>query len=71
MGNDNGDSMLDKGEKFQITVGGDSDTSGAGNLINALDPDLGINTSFSLVIITPAGAPLTLERTTPPISIPS
>jgi flagellin FlaB len=66
MGSDDGDSVLDPGEKFQITIGGNSSTVGAGNLINALTPDLSINKTFSITIMTPAGAVITLERTTPP-----
>ncbi|MHB8105497.1 MAG: archaellin/type IV pilin N-terminal domain-containing protein, partial [Dehalococcoidales bacterium] len=41
MGSDDGDYLLEPGEKFQITVGGNSSTTGGGNLINALTPDLG------------------------------
>ena len=62
VGNDDGDSLLEVGEKFQITVGG-----GAGNnLTDALTTDLTVNQKFSLVVLTPAGAVLTIERTTPP-----
>jgi archaeal flagellin FlaB len=61
VGNDDGDNMLEAGEKFQINVGV------AGNLLTAAcDPDLGVNTTFNLNIITPQGAILTIERTTPP-----
>jgi flagellin FlaB len=66
LGADDGDSLLEPGEKFQITVGANSSVAGAGNLINALNPDLSINRIFSIVIMTPAGAVITLERTTPP-----
>jgi flagellin FlaB len=66
MGSDDGDYMLEPGEKFQITLGSQNSTTGAGNLINALDPDLGVNKTFTLVILTPAGAVITIERTTPP-----
>jgi flagellin FlaB len=65
MGNDDGDYLLETGEKFQITVG-DVDGGGAGNLVQALEPDLGVNATFSLVVMTPIGAVLTIERTTPP-----
>ena len=65
MGADNGNSLLDPGEKFQITIGGNSSTTGAGNLANALVPALGVNKTFSIVIMTPAGAVVTIERTTP------
>ncbi len=65
MGNDDGDNLLETGEKFQITVG-DIDGGAAGNLVQALNPDLGVNDTFSIVIMTPIGAVLTIERTTPP-----
>jgi len=66
MGADDGDTLLEPGEKFQITVGANSSITGAGNLINALTPDLTVNKTFSLVIMTPSGAVITIERTTPP-----
>jgi flagellin FlaB len=66
MGSDDGDNLLEQGEKFQVTIGADSSVSGAGNLINALTPDLGPNKTFSILIMTPAGAVITIERTTPP-----
>jgi len=61
VGNDDGDSLLENGEKFQVTVGG----SAGNNLTDALTTDLSVNKKFSLVILTPAGAVLTIERTTP------
>jgi flagellin FlaB len=64
VGTDDGDSLLESGEKFQITIG-DVDGGAAGNLVQALAPDLGINKTFQLVVVTPAGAVLTIERTTP------
>ncbi len=67
MGTDDTDDLLDPGEKFQITIGSANSLSGAGNLDNALGSnDLGINTTFTLEVVTPAGAVLTIERTTPP-----
>jgi len=63
LGNDDGDSLLETGEKFQITVGSQS---GEGNLVDALDSDLTVNRTFSLVVMTPFGAVLTIERITPP-----
>jgi flagellin FlaB len=63
LGNDDGDSLLETGEKFQITVGSQS---GEGNLVDALDTDLGVNATFSIVVMTPIGAVLTIERITPP-----
>ena len=60
VGNTDDDSLLEAGEKFQITVGA------VGNgLVEALEPDLSVNDTFSLVVLTPAGAVLTIERTTP------
>ncbi|MBN1692508.1 MAG: hypothetical protein JW845_03025 [Dehalococcoidales bacterium] len=65
MGNDDGDYLLETGEKFQITVG-DIDGGAAGNLVQALAPDLSVNQRFSITVMTPIGAILTIERTTPP-----
>ena len=65
LGNADTDDLLEQNEKFQITVG-ESTGSAGGNLVNALDTDLTINKTFSLVIMTPAGAVLEIERTTPP-----
>ena len=63
LGNDDGDSLLETGEKFQITVGSQS---GEGNLVDALGTDLTVNRTFSLIVMTPIGAVLTIERITPP-----
>ncbi len=65
MGNDDGDYLLETGEKFQITVG-DVDGGAAGNLVQALAPNLSVNERFSITVLTPIGAVLTIERTTPP-----
>jgi flagellin FlaB len=63
VGNDDGDYLLETGEKFQVNVGG-----GAGNnLTDALGTNLGVNQKFSIQILTPAGAVLTIERTTPAV----
>jgi len=64
LGNADDDDLLEQNEKFQITIGDSTGTDG-GNLIQALDPDLTVNKSFSLVVLTPAGAVLEIERTTP------
>jgi flagellin FlaB len=64
VGSDDGDSLLETGEKFQITIG-DIDGGAAGNLVQALNPDLGVNKTFTIMVLTPAGAVLTIERTTP------
>ena len=63
LGNDDGDSLLETGEKFQITVGSQS---GEGNLVDALGTNLSVNRTFSLIVMTPIGAVLTIERITPP-----
>jgi len=64
VGKDDGDNMLEAGEKFQVNVGDSVD--GNGNMVDALTTDLGVNTTFNLNVITPTGAILTIERTTPP-----
>jgi archaeal flagellin FlaB len=65
VGNADTDNMLEPGEKFQINVG---DIVGAmGDLTDALTvDDLTVNTTFNLNVVTPSGAILTIERTTPP-----
>ncbi len=63
LGKEDGDDLLEANEKFQVTIGGAATTPG--NLIDALTPDLNVNTTFSIVVMTPVGAVLTLERTTP------
>jgi flagellin FlaB len=66
LGNDNSNNLLEQNEKFQVTVGDISSTASAGgNLVNALTPDLGANTIFTLEVLTPAGAILQIPRTTP------
>jgi flagellin FlaB len=65
LGNADDDSLLENNEKFKITIGGSSNTSAPGNLLNALSTDLGENTKFSLVIQTPVGAVLEIQRTIP------
>jgi flagellin FlaB len=65
MGNDDGDTLLEAGEKFMITIG-DIDGGPVGNLVQALEPDLSVNDTFSIVVMTPIGAVITIERTTPP-----
>jgi flagellin FlaB len=57
MGDDNGNNLLETNEKFQVTV---SDLASA--LTTA---DLTVNTTFDLEVVSPAGAVLTVERTTP------
>ncbi len=66
LGDTDEDNLLEANEKFKITIGSTSDDSGAGNLISALSTDLNINTKFSLILQTPVGAILEIERTIPP-----
>jgi archaeal flagellin FlaB len=65
LGTNDSDDLLDPGEKFQITVGDASNIANGGNLQSALGTDLAPNVTFSLEILTPAGAVLTIERTVP------
>jgi archaellin len=60
------DSLLDPNEKFQITIGSATAGAGAGNLVDALEPNLGVNKKFTIEMKTPQGAILAFERTTPP-----
>jgi len=66
LGNADADDLLEGNEKFQVTIGTSDNASGAGNLTNALGTLLTVNKTFSLVIQTPVGAVLEIERTTPP-----
>ena len=63
LGNADDDDLLEQNEKFEITVGGSTGT--AGDLLNALSTNLTVNKTFNLEILTPVGAVLTIERTTP------
>jgi archaellin len=65
MGNDNGNNLLEMNEKFQVTIGDPIPGAAGGNLVNALEPDLGANTAFTLELLTPAGAVLQIPRNTP------
>ena len=66
LGKDNGDNLLETNEKFQIIVGNSANGTSGGNLIDALSGNyLGINTTFNLEVVTPVGAVLAIERTTP------
>jgi flagellin FlaB len=62
-GSDDGDALLEQSEKFLITVG--DSTDGTGHLEDALTPDLGTSSTFTLEIKTPKGASVSIERTTP------
>ena len=65
LGNSDDDDLLEANEKFQITIGSDTETVGGGNLMDALTTHLTTNKKFSLVVNTPIGAVLEIERTTP------
>jgi flagellin FlaB len=65
LGTTNGDNLLEPGERFQITIGSNTTGSFGGNMIDALNPDLSTSMKFNLELVTPAGAVLILERTTP------
>jgi len=60
VGDADSDSLLEAGEKFQITVGAAGD-----GMVDALEPNLSTNDKFSVTVLTPAGAVLTIQRTTP------
>jgi archaellin len=66
LGTTDGDDLLETGEKFHITLGSYTTTQEGGNLIDALTTDLTVNKTFTLEIVTPVGAVLVIERTTPP-----
>ena len=67
LGNDDSDNLLEMNERFQITIGNATAGAAGGNLVDALDTRaLGPKTTFNLEILTPVGAVLQIERTTPP-----
>ncbi|HJX13483.1 MAG TPA: archaellin/type IV pilin N-terminal domain-containing protein [Dehalococcoidales bacterium] len=66
LGNADLDNLLETNERFEIVIGSATAGSAGGNLINALTPDLTVKKTFNLEILTPVGAILTIERTTPP-----
>jgi len=66
LGKDSGDYILSTDEKYQVVVGSTTNGTSGGNLLDALSGHpLGINSTFNLEIVTPTGAVLTIERTTP------
>jgi len=65
LGNADADDLLENNERFEITIGNTSNTSGGGNLLNALSTDLTVKKTFNLEVLTPVGAVLQIERTTP------
>ena len=67
LGTTDGDDLLETGEKFQITIGSEDQGLAGGNLLDALTVEnLSVNDTFTLEIVTPIGAILVIERTTPP-----
>jgi len=62
LGNADTDDLLEAHERFQINIG---TTDGLGDLIDALDTNLSVKKTFNLEILTPGGATLNIERTTP------
>jgi len=65
LGNADADDLLESSERFEITVGSDTAASAGGNLIDALATDLTVKKTFNLEVLTPVGAVLVIERTTP------
>ena len=65
LGNADSDDLLESNERFQINIGSDTVNANGGNLIDALTTDLSVKTQFTLEILTPVGAILQVERTTP------
>jgi len=65
LGNADDDDLLEQSEKFKITIGDTTAGTGAGNLMDALDTALSVNKEFSIIVSTPVGAVLEIERTTP------
>jgi flagellin FlaB len=65
LGTTNGNQLLETGEKFQITIGSNTTGANGGNLVDALTVKLSVNDTFTIEILTPIGAILVIERTTP------
>ena len=65
LGNADSDELLESNERFEITVGSSSNGTSGGNLYDALTTKLTVKKTFNLEILTPVGATLTIERTTP------
>jgi flagellin FlaB len=65
LGNSDDDNLLETDERFQITIGSDTENEGGGNLCDILSNDLGTKRTFNLEVLTPVGAVLQIERTTP------
>ncbi len=65
LGNADADDLLESSERFEITIGNSDNGTGGGNLIDALATDLTVKKTFNLEVLTPVGAVLVIERTTP------
>ncbi len=66
LGGTDSDDLLESNEKFKVTIGSATANSTGGNLIDALSTrNLNVNTEFSLIVQTPIGAVLEIERTIP------
>ena len=65
LGNADSDSLLEQEEKFQITIGNATASAAGGNLLDALTTNLTTSKKFSVIVNTPVGAVLEIERTTP------
>jgi hypothetical protein len=65
LGKNNGDTLLEGGELFQITIGSPAAGSNGGNLLDALNPQLAADTKFTLELATAQTAGLVVEQKTP------
>ncbi len=66
LGKDDGDMTLEGGELFQITIGGSAlPAANGGNLIDALEPDLGKDTRFMISLGAPQGPTVSFDGQTP------
>ena len=61
LGNADDDNLLEADERFEVTIG-----DATGNLLDCLtSANLTVKTTFNIEILTPGGATLNIERTTP------
>ena len=56
VGSDDGDSLLERGEVFEITIP---------LMVALLTPDLAVDSTFTVEVVPPKGAVLFIQRTTP------
>jgi flagellin FlaB len=62
LGNADADQLLEADERFEVTIG----DNGTANLLSALPTaNLTVKKTFNIEILTPGGATLNIERTTP------